>query len=149
MKITRQLLRQIIREELNRPPSLMSLIREEEESTYTIAKGDSLSGISQRFYGSEEQDVYDALAQANNLPDSNAIEAGASLTLPNVLPVGDDHMPVGDTGSQSLATGQSALSQSAQAMKTGDADLSGMSDEEREAWMAKSQQATSQATLSR
>lgn len=50
------------------------------EQKYTIQSGDSLSKVSQRFYGS--MDHYQQIASANGIADANKISAGQTITIP-------------------------------------------------------------------
>ncbi|TAJ20764.1 MAG: LysM peptidoglycan-binding domain-containing protein [Dehalococcoidia bacterium] len=53
-------------------------------TTYTVAAGDTLSSIAQRFTppGGNTQDVADAIAKANNITDPRAIQIGQKLNIP-------------------------------------------------------------------
>jgi LysM repeat protein len=48
--------------------------------TYTVKPGDSLSKISQQFYGDAKK--YMTIAKANNLEDPDKIKAGQELIIP-------------------------------------------------------------------
>ncbi len=50
------------------------------EHMYTIKPGDTLSKISKHFYG--DAGKYMKIAQANNIADSNKIQAGATIVIP-------------------------------------------------------------------
>lgn len=50
--------------------------------TYTVAKGDTLSGIAKKFYGSTAAKYYNYIAKANNIADVNKIITGQVLTIP-------------------------------------------------------------------
>lgn len=51
-------------------------------ATYTVASGDSLWSIAQKYFGSGYN--WTDIATANTLADANLIEAGQKLTVPNV-----------------------------------------------------------------
>ena len=51
------------------------------QTTYTVVKGDTLSGIARRFYG--DASLYGKLAAANNIKNPNLIYAGQVLTIPD------------------------------------------------------------------
>ncbi len=48
--------------------------------TYTVVKGDTLCGISKKFYGTENN--YNEIATANNIPNPNFIKIGQVLKIP-------------------------------------------------------------------
>jgi nucleoid-associated protein YgaU len=50
------------------------------EQPYTVKSGDTLSAISQIFYGSANK--YPEIAKANNISDPNKVGAGTTLQLP-------------------------------------------------------------------
>ncbi len=54
----------------------------QEQRTYTIQPGDTLSGISQRFYGKASE--YSKILQANQatIPDADKIRAGQTIVIP-------------------------------------------------------------------
>lgn len=51
-------------------------------ATYTIKAGDSLSAISQKYFGSFN--MADTLARINNISDKNVIHPGMVITVPDV-----------------------------------------------------------------
>lgn len=53
-------------------------------TTYTVAAGDTLSSIAQRFTpaGGNAQEVADAIAKANNITDPRSIQIGQKLNIP-------------------------------------------------------------------
>ncbi len=53
--------------------------------TYTVAEGDTLWSISEKFYKSGYN--WSDIAKENNLTDVNLIEAGQKITIPKVQPV--------------------------------------------------------------
>jgi nucleoid-associated protein YgaU len=48
--------------------------------SYTVKSGDTLSKISNRFYGSPNK--YSNIAQASNISDPNKIQVGQQITIP-------------------------------------------------------------------
>ena len=50
------------------------------EQAYTVAAGDNLSKISNRFYGSPNH--YSNIAAASNISDPNKIQVGQQITIP-------------------------------------------------------------------
>jgi LysM repeat protein len=78
-----------------------------EPITYTIARGDYLSGIARRFYGSTSREIYQQIATANNISDPNLIRSGSTIILPPVtLQTGEIIFPTNDESSTSRASGQ-------------------------------------------
>ncbi len=51
-----------------------------QEQQYTVKAGDMLSKIAQHFYG--DGNLYEPIAQANNLASPNAIKVGSQITIP-------------------------------------------------------------------
>ena len=51
-----------------------------QDQEYTIAAGDSLSKVSQLFYGSANH--YEAIAAANGMADPNKIQVGHTIKVP-------------------------------------------------------------------
>jgi nucleoid-associated protein YgaU len=60
--------------------SLLSKKPPSGEQEYTVQSGDSLSKISQRFYGNANR--YMEIAKANNIADPNKIAPGQKLKIP-------------------------------------------------------------------
>lgn len=54
-------------------------------TTYTVVAGDTLWSISEKSYGTGYN--YQDIAKANNLSDTDALEAGQQLMIPEVTPV--------------------------------------------------------------
>lgn len=57
-----------------------SMVKETVSSTYTIQKGETLFGISKKFYGTI--DSVNAIIRVNNLKNPNAITYGTTIKLP-------------------------------------------------------------------
>ncbi len=55
---------------------------EPQNKEYTVQPGDSLEGISIKFYGSFDESKIKALEEANNLANPNAIGIGQKLVIP-------------------------------------------------------------------
>ena len=51
------------------------------EKTYKIASGDTLSGISRKFYG--DSSLYGKLASYNGIKNANLIRAGGTIKIPD------------------------------------------------------------------
>jgi LysM repeat protein len=51
-----------------------------DEQPYTIKSGDTLSAVSQLFYGSASK--YPEIAKANGIADANNVRVGATINLP-------------------------------------------------------------------
>jgi nucleoid-associated protein YgaU len=51
-----------------------------DEQSYTIKSGDTLSAVSQLFYGSASK--YPEIAKANGIADANNVRVGATINLP-------------------------------------------------------------------
>ena len=50
--------------------------------TYTVVKGDTLSGIAKKFYGNGGAKYYNYIASANGISNPNIIHTGQVLTIP-------------------------------------------------------------------
>jgi LysM repeat protein len=55
--------------------------RPKTQQTYTVVRGDTLSGIARRFYG--DASLYGKLAAANGIKNPNLIRVGQVLTIPD------------------------------------------------------------------
>ena len=60
----------------------------EKAQTYTVVKGDCLSVICRRFYGSGTAKYYNALATYNGIKNPHLIFPGQVLTIPPVGQLG-------------------------------------------------------------
>lgn len=63
-----------------RAEDLSSGITQSQARYYTVAKGDTLWGIAQKFYGNGSR--YQEIAKANNITNVNLIHAGQKLLIP-------------------------------------------------------------------
>lgn len=64
--------------------------------SYTVVKGDTLSGIAKKFYGSADKAHYTFIANANGIANPNIIHTGQVLTIPEYK--GSTPTPTPSTG---------------------------------------------------
>ena len=68
--------------------------------SYTVKKGDTLSGIAKKFYGNGSAKYYNYIASANGISNPNIIHIGQVLTIPEYKEVTptpvSDNIKVGD-----------------------------------------------------
>ncbi|MDZ4772451.1 MAG: LysM peptidoglycan-binding domain-containing protein [Planctomycetota bacterium] len=57
-------------------------------TTHTVKRGESLSTIADKYYGTSKKDVVDALAKFNKLKSVNALAEGQELTIPPLQKLG-------------------------------------------------------------
>lgn len=71
-------------------------------TTYTVKKGDTLSGIAAKFYG--DANAWQKIAAANGLKNPNALQIGQVLVIPNVSSSTQPKPPAENTDSKPPAS---------------------------------------------
>jgi nucleoid-associated protein YgaU len=64
--------------------SQKTVVADTKQATYTVAQGDSLTIISQKYY--QDSNKWTMIADANKLANPSVIHVGNVLTIPNVVP---------------------------------------------------------------